>query len=264
MSKRGFDVVMVRRSGPVSSFSLRGGFFYLLAVLLLVLTAGLGLCGGVVYQQQDLVMAMVDEVRMLSLRAERMEALLQEQETREILAQQAAEEKPSPPEKGRGRGTAQPAAQPAAETASISPESLAEAKEHGEQPEPTSTDYIALRNIEQKLEGGDLVVNFDMVNEREGKDPVSGYITLVARGQRNGKPWLEAWPPMRLTNQGRPQSFRRGTPFSVQRYRHVRARVAAINDKYFDQLEFVVYSRQGELVMVHHQPVNLGRPGGGN
>jgi hypothetical protein len=121
-----------------------------------------------------------------------------------------------------------------------------------------------LRNIEQKLEGGDLVVNFDMVNERESKEPVSGYITLVARGLRNGKPWIEAWPPMRLTNQGRPQNFRRGTPFSVQRYRHVRARVAAISDKQFSQLEFVVYSRQGDLVMVHHQPVNLGRTGGGN
>lgn len=243
---------------------MRGGFFYLLAVLMLVLTVGLGLCGWVVYQQQELVMVMVDEVRMLSLRAERMEALLQEQETREILAQQAAEEKPSPPEKGRGRNTPAPASQPPAETASIAPENAGEAKEQGEQPEPTSTDYIALRNIEQKLEGGDLVVNFDMVNEREGKEPVSGYITLVARGQRNGKPWIEAWPPMRLNSQGRPQNFRRGTPFSVQRYRHVRARVAAINDKQFDQLEFVVYSRRGELVMVHHQAVNQGRAGGAN
>jgi len=244
---------------------MRGGFFYLLAVLLVVLAFGLGLCGWVVYQQQDLVMVMVDEVRMLSLRAERLEALIQEQETREILAQQAAEEKPSPPEKGRGRHLAATASQGAAEAASVSPENAAEAaKEQGDQPEPTATDYIALRNIEQKLEGGDLVVNFDMVNEREGKEPVAGYITLVARGLRNGKPWLEAWPPMRLNNQGRPQNFRRGTPFSVQRYRHVRARVAAINDKQFDQLEFVVYSRQGELVMVHHQPVNLGRTGGGS
>ncbi|MCA1989374.1 MAG: hypothetical protein LDL07_09565 [Desulfarculus sp.] len=263
MAKRGFDVVMVRRSGPVSSFSLRGGFFYLLTVLLAVLTAGLGLCGWVVYQQHGLVMAMVDESRMLSLRAERLEALLQEQETREILAQQAAEERATPPEKGK-RGVAPASAAPV-ETVHGTSETAADLEhDRGDQPEPTTSDYIALRNIEQKLEGGDLVVNFDMVNERESKEPVSGYITLVARGVRNGKPWIEAWPPMRLTNQGRPQSFRRGTPFSVQRYRHVRARVAAIGDKQFNQLEFVIYSRQGELVMVHHQPVNLGRAGVGN
>ena len=262
MAKRGFDVVMVRRSGPVSSFSMRGGFFYLLAVLLLVLTAGLGLCGWVVFQQQDLVLVMVDEVRMLSLRAERMEALLQEQETREILAQQAAEEKAAPSERGKAKSAPSPS--PAAVEVNRMAGDADPDKDRADQPEPTSTDYIALRNIEQKLEGGDLVVNFDMVNDRDSKEPVSGYITLVARGERGGKPWIEAWPPMRLTNQGRPQNFRRGTPFAVQRYRHVRARVAAISDKQLDQVEFVIYSRQGELVMVHHQPVNLGRAGSGN
>lgn len=257
MAKRGFDVVVVRRSGPVSSFSMRGGWIYLLVILMLVLTAAVAGGGYLLWQQQKLVTDMAEETRMLSLRAERLEGLSQEQETREILAQQAAEERQ---EKGRGKSApekAAPAPSPAAAEAqapaaagSGAGESI-RAAENAASEEPSKSDYITINNIEQKVEGGDLVVSFDLVNERDGKEPVSGYITLVAHGARNGKPWIEAWPPQRLNAQGRPQNFRRGTPFSVQRYRHFRARVAAVNDKDFQNLEFVIHSRQGELALVH-------------
>lgn len=260
MAKRGFDVVVVRRSGPVSSFSMRGGWLYLLVILLLVLTAAVSGGGYLVWQQQKLVTEMVEETRMLSLRAERLEALSQEQETREILAQQAAEERAAGQGgHGRGKAAAQtPPPPPAAESAGTGAESIRAAETTAAE-EPTKSDYITISNIEQKVEGGDLVVSFDLVNERDSKEPVSGYISLVAHGQRNGRPWLEAWPPQRLTPQGRPQNFRRGTPFSVQRYRHVRARVAAVTDKEFQNLEFVIHSRQGELALVHTEPVDLGQ-----
>lgn len=261
MAKRGFDVVLVRRSGPVTSFSMRGGWIYLLAILLLVLTAAVSGGGYLVWQQQKLVTEMAEETRMLSLRAERLEALSQEQETREILAQQATEERPHSPEKGRKASPppSPPASSPAAADASPAAsggESI-RAAETAASDEPSKSAYITISNIEQKEEGGDLVVTFDLINEREGKEPVSGYISLVAHGKRNGKAWIEAWPPQRLTPQGRPQSFRRGTPFSVQRYRHVRARVAAITDKQFETVEFVIHSRQGELALVHAEPVEL-------
>lgn len=255
MAKRGFDVVVVRRCGPVTSFSMRGGWIYLLVILLMLLTAGMAGGGYLLWQQQRLVTDMAEETRMLSLRAERLEALAQEQETREILAQQAAEERPAGPDKGRAK--APPPASPAAADAGSTGGESIRAAETAAPEEPSKSDYITISNIEQKIEGGDLVVSFDLVNEREGKDPVSGYISLVAHGQRNGKPWIEAWPPQRLTPQGRPQNFRRGTPFSVQRYRHVRARVAAVNDKEFQNLEFVIHSRQGELALVHTETLNM-------
>ena len=260
MAKRGFDVVMVRRSGPVTSFSMRGGWIYLAVVLLMVLTAGVGGGGYLLWQQQKLVGELAEETRMLSMRAERLEGLSQEQETREILAQQATEERPGGPDKGRGKPASPPpppAATPAADAAATTGgESIRAADAAAD--EPSKSDYITITNIEQKVEGGDLVISFDLVNEREGKEPVSGYISLVAHGQRNGRPWIEAWPPQRLTAQGRPQNFRRGTPFSVLRYRHVRARVAAVNDKAFQNLEFVIHSRQGELALVHAEPLELG------
>ncbi|MFH1058348.1 MAG: hypothetical protein V1797_06670 [Pseudomonadota bacterium] len=265
MAKRGFDVVVVRRSGPVSSFSMRGGWIYLLVILMLVLTAAVAGGGYLLWQQQTLVTEMTEETRMLSLRAERLEALSQEQETREILAQQAAEERQASPDKDKGRGKsaapAPAAASPAAAEAQApagggAAESIRAAENASE--EPSKSDYITINNIEQKVEGGDLVVSFDLVNEREDKEPVSGYISLLAQGTRNGKPWIEAWPPQRLNPSGRPQNFRRGTPFSVQRYRHFRARVAAVNDKEFQNLEFVIYSRQGELALVHTQALEPG------
>jgi predicted SnoaL-like aldol condensation-catalyzing enzyme len=43
----------------------------------------------------------------------------------------------------------------------------------------------------------------------------------------------------------------------VQRYRKVKARVAALADKKFERLEFVIYNRQGDLVMVHTDQVAL-------
>jgi hypothetical protein len=64
---------------------------------------------------------------------------------------------------------------------------------------------------------------------------------------------------MRLSALGRPQNYRRGTPFSVQRYRKVKARVAAMADKKFERLEFVIYNRQGDLVMVQTDPVAPGQ-----
>ena len=55
---------------------------------------------------------------------------------------------------------------------------------------------------------------------------------------------------MRLSPLGRPINYRRGTPFSVQYHRPLKA-MFPLGDKKLDQLEFLVYSREGNLILVH-------------
>lgn len=246
--------MLVRKTGPVRSLSMSSGWLYLLVLVLLIMVGGLGGSSYLLYRQQLQMAEIADDTRLLMLRAERLESLVQEQETRDILSQQASEDRAAaPPAKGKGKAAASPANQ----------EDAAKEAEAGEAPaqgapsdEPQTSDRLSIKNVEQRLEGGELVVSFDLINEREPRDPAMGYIALVVRGQRQGKAWFEAWPPMRLNSQGRPQNYHRGTPFSVQRYRRVLARVASLDDKKFESLEFVVYSRQGNLVMVQALPVN--------
>lgn len=253
MSKRGFDVLLVRKSGPVRSLSMSSGWLYMLVLILLIMVAGVGGNSYLLYRQQLQLAEVADDTRLLMLRAERLESLVQEQETRDILSQQAAEDRAAAlPGKSKGKAAAPPPKE--------DPDKEPEAGETTPQAdEPQSSDRLSIKNVEQRVEGGELVVSFDLINEREPRDPAMGYIALVVKGQRQGKQWNEAWPPMRLTALGRPQNYHRGTPFSVQRYRRVLARVASLDDKKFETLEFVIYSRQGTLVMVKALPVTLAK-----
>jgi hypothetical protein len=253
VTKRGFDVLLVRKSGPVRSLSMSGGWLYLLVLVLLFMVGGLGGSSYLLHRQQLQLAEIADDTRLLMLRAERLESLVQEQETRDILTQQAAEERAAPV---LAKGKVKAAPPPTLEDSGRDGDSGDAPGQASSADEPQSSDRLTIKNIEQRLEGGELVVSFDLINEREPRDPAMGYIALVVRGQRQGKAWFEAWPPMRLNSNGRPQNYHRGTPFSVQRYRRVLARVASLEDKKFDSLEFVVYSRQGSLVMVKALPVN--------
>jgi hypothetical protein len=260
LAQDGIDLVVVRKSGPVQSLSIKTWWVYLVLGGVLFMLPLVGVGAWVVYRQSGALNDMLDETRLLQLRAERLESLVQEQETRDILTQQSLDEKPGldrPRSKGASAAAAssdQAMAEEARREVSALDRKAAEAALAGE---PTSSGRLSIRNIEQKAESGDLVVTFEMINERDFSDPAMGYITVVARGVRQGKPWVEAWPPMRLTALGRPQNYRRGTPFSVQRYRKVKARVAALADKKLERLEFVVYNRQGDLVMVQTDQVSL-------
>jgi hypothetical protein len=242
--------------------SIKTWWIYLVLGAVLFMLPLVGVGAWVVYKQSGALNDILDETRLLQLRAERLESLVQEQETRDILAQQTMDDKPSldRPRSKSGAPSAASSDQAMAEEArrevSAMDRKAAEAALAGE---PTNSSRISIRNIEQKTEAGDLVVTFEMINERDFGDPAMGYITVVARGTRQGKPWIEAWPPMRLSALGRPQNYRRGTPFSVQRYRKVKARVAAMADKKFERLEFVIYNRQGDLVMVQTDPVAPGQ-----
>jgi hypothetical protein len=239
----GFDVVLVRKSGPVQNVKFRSWWLYFLFLVLLVMVAGLGAGAYLLYGQQQVLVNLSEDTRLLMLRAERLESLVQEQETRDLLAQQAEQER------REAEAAAKAKAKPPLKTAEeVKPKEPEKAKPPLP-PDPKVSEHVKISNVKVKKRGGDLSVVFDVANQHDPGDPAMGYVTVVARAQRADKPWIEAWPPMRLSPLGRPLNYRRGTPFSVQRYRRLRASFAK-GDKKFERLEFLVYSRDGQLVLV--------------
>ncbi len=219
----------------------RSWWLYFLLLVLVLMLCGLGAGSYLLYRQHQALKAISEDTRLLMLRAERLESLAQEQETRALLAQQAEDARREAAAAAKAKTTPKETAAKAEQPPPPKPVLP---------PEPKTSDRVAINNVTLGTRGGELRVVFDVTNQRDPSDPAMGYVTVVARAQRAGKPWIEAWPPMRLSPLGRPLNYRRGTPFSVQRYRRLRASFAK-GDKKFELIEFLVYSREGELILVH-------------
>lgn len=235
----------------------RSWWLYFLFLVLLMMLAGLGAGSYLLYRQHMAVQAISEDTRLLMLRAERLEALVQEQENIAILAQQAAQERAereaAAATKEKKAKTPEPEKKPAAATATAATEAPPTTKAPLP-PEPVHSDMVGVKLQRYAVKGSDIALVFDVTNQNEGNDPAMGYVTVVLRGERGGRPWIEAWPPMRLSPLGRPLNYRRGTPFSVQRYRRLTARFAK-GDKKVDRIEFLVYDRQGKLILVRNHPL---------
>lgn len=115
-------------------------------------------------------------------------------------------------------------------------------------PEPTQSDQVDVRIVRHTLNRSTLTLVYDVVNQQD-EGTAEGYVTVVVRGSREDKPWIEANPPMRLSPLGRPLNYRRGTAYSVQRYRRLKA-TFTVADKTFERLEMLLYSRAGDLLLV--------------
>jgi hypothetical protein len=123
--------------------------------------------------------------------------------------------------------------------------------------EPAQSDTVGLRNFRHRYRAGKLRVVFDVVNKQSPRHPATGYVVVVARGERVNKPWLEAWPPMRLTPLGRPQSHRRGARFTASRYRRIRASFLKV-DKKFARVDIYIYSLEGDILLVQKESLGEG------
>ena len=273
MGESSFDVVVVRKSGPVHSMRFRGWWIYLMLLIMLVMVTGLGFSAYLIYQQQRHLVNLGNDTRLLMLRAERLESLVQEQETRELLALQAAQEqaelarekaekekkKPGEAEKPKDKPSAkggETPAKPAIETAAPAPAEVAAAPQAVETPpEPEASDWVDVNDLNLERKGAEMVVRFKVQNKKN-TELAAGYVTVLLKGTRNGKPWNETWPAMRLTPQQRPKNFRRGSPFSVQNYRTVQARFV-VGRKQFENLEILLYSRDGKLSLVRKKSVDM-------
>jgi hypothetical protein len=215
--------------------TIRNWWIKFIFIVIFLLAAVLAAGSYVFYRQYLMVEEMLEDNKQISIRVERLEGLMWDQETRDVLLSQ---------QQALANQT-----QASEITHPLIPEENTEVKPE----EPTSSPLLSIRNMEQYVQQGDMRISFDVVNEQDN-EPAVGYIAVVAHGSREGNPWIEVWPPMRLNASGRPEQYRRGTPFSVQRFRTINARLPVAN-KVFERIELLLYSRQGELILVNSYPV---------
>ena len=247
------EILMVRKSGPVQPLRLGSWIIALFVMLLLVMMLAL-VGGGYLFLQQSKVLAEFGEgINLLMLRVERLEFLMQEQETRELIAQEEAQAK----ENAKTAPSEEPPTMASLETGEKAPKpepTPAVAQEDS----PRSSDAVSINRIDQSYEGNELLVYYDVTNQMGDGNRAEGYVSLILHSIKDGKPRLAASPPMRLNAQGRPVSYRRGMPFAVHRFRRIAARFN-VEGRTPERLEFVVYSRRGQVLLVYDQSV-LAKP----
>lgn len=266
MARQKLDVLLVRNDAPVQRMRLGPWLLYFFALLMLLIMAALAGGGYLLFQQNQALEEIVRDNRRLRLAAQNLETIVRDLQDRAFVSnlpegppppppppRQAAPPLPSPPApQAQPEGKKPEEAKPAApDNGSAPTPSAAQAVE----PWPTSADWVEVRNIRRKKSGRDLLVYFDVTNKMVDKGAAEGYVTVLLRSDRKGSPWVEAWPPARLTPLGRPEDPKRGAPFTVQRYKRFRARFALV-DKDLEAVEFLIYDKQGELALFMREAVD--------
>ena len=294
MGRDNMELVLVRKNGPIQSMKFRVWWIYFLFMILAALFMGLGATTYLLYRQHKAIRILAEDSQLMLLRTERLESLVQDQEIKQILAQQKAEQelaptaseksakasaKPEEPEKKAAQAKAKDKSEekakeepdPAAKSAKSSeiqlpaspatekPETKPALAEKAQSPaplnEPTSSDVVGIKDISIDKKDGKLYLRYKVANAKAPEGKAVGYTTVIARGERAGKPWIEASPPMRLSPLGRPLNYKRGVPFSVQYHRPIKA-TFVLNDKKLDRLEFLVHSRDGQVLLLKTKDLN--------
>lgn len=262
MARQKVDVLLVRKDAPVQTMRLGPWLLYFFMLLMILILAALAGGGYLLYQQNLAMGEMVTDNRRLRLAAQNLETIVRDLQDRAFVARMPNEGPPPPPPPPPARAQTPPlrpqaapvkpaaAEAPAKESDSATTSPSAQALE----PWPTSAAWVDVRNIKRKKTGRELLVYFDVTNKKDSKHPAVGYVTVLLRSQRQGSPWVEAWPPARLTPLGRPENPKKGATFSVQRRRNLRARFALV-DKDVEAIEFLVYDNQGELALLVREAV---------
>lgn len=240
---------MVRKSGPVQTARFGSWLIGLLAMLLIIIMLALVGAGYLFLQQSKVLAEFGEHMNLLMLRAERLEYLVQEQETRELIALEQSQAKVEAENAAKPK-TPVMASLETGETPLIPVETPTSAPEDN----PKNSKIVSINGIDQRIVGSELLVNYDVTNEQGEGNRAEGYVSLILHCTKDGKSRLEASPPMRLDAKGRPVSYRRGMPFAVHRFRRIAARFD-VEGKIPQRLEFVVYSRRGQLLLVHDQSV---------
>lgn len=237
-----------------------GPWLIYLALLLLALTvSALAVGGYFLYRQNQALDNIVKDNRRLRLAAQNLETIVRGLQDRAFLSGMPPDAPPPPhPEPPPPRPLATPQPEKAASPSASEGVEEEKTKENGAstpheaeavEPWPTSADWMEVRKVSLKKSGRDLLVYFDIANKLAGKQAAEGYATVLLRSDRRGDPWVEAWPPARLTPLGRPENPKKGARFSVQKEKRFRARFVLV-DKKVEAVEFLIFNEQGELALL--------------
>ncbi|MBU1156159.1 MAG: hypothetical protein KJ921_09920 [Proteobacteria bacterium] len=265
MARQKIDVLLVRKDAPVQTMRLGPWLLYVVILLMVLTLAALGGGGYLLYQQNQALSEIVKDNKRLRLSAQNLETIVRSLQDRAFLANMTGDGSPPPPPPPPRQKPVPPPPAPAPVVktpqapSGQTADNDAKAKENGEastpkeaqavEPWPTSADWVEVRKVKLTKSGRDLLVYFDIANKREYKHLAQGYATVLLRSERKGAPWVEAWPPTRLTPLGRPEDPKKGAHFAVQRFKRFRARFVLV-DKDVEAVEFLIFNEQGELALL--------------
>jgi len=116
-------------------------------------------------------------------------------------------------------------------------------------PEPVVRGLVGVEQMAIERAEDAVQVSFNLTNIAEGEEPVSGYVHILASGKENGSPWWEVYPRGEVAEDGIPESYRRGLPFIIQRFKPIQGRFSAGPGRGLpDAIRVVVYDDTGRLI----------------
>lgn len=249
MPKRKLEMLVVNQTGPVKRMKFRPWWLYFFIIVFLLMLAGLGAGGYFFFLQNKEVRALAIDTSQLQKANEALTTQVHDLKTMAQLAAHSDQASETP----TSTATTTTTSTTTTSTTTTTERPKEEQRTSGAG-EPITSDKVGVRIVRKTVTSSRISLVYDVINKNERGGPVTGYVTVVARGNRASKPWIEAAPPMRLSPLGRPLNFRRGEAFSVQRFRRFRASFQ-VADKKLVRLEFLLYSREGDLILVDMVPV---------
>lgn len=105
-----------------------------------------------------------------------------------------------------------------------------------------------VEDFEITREPGKVTVNFNLKNESQGEEPLSGYIHIIATGKFNGGSWWKIYPRGEMENDF-PINYRAGQPFIIQRFKPVQGSFEYTPEQGApDLIRVVAYDNNGNLI----------------
>jgi hypothetical protein len=116
-------------------------------------------------------------------------------------------------------------------------------------PEPVVRDLVDVERMTIDEKEGAVQVSFNLTNVAEGEEPVSGYVHILLTGEENGSPWWVVYPRGEVGEDGIPESYRKGQPFIIQRFKPIQGRLSAGGGRGTpESVRVVVYDDAGRLI----------------
>ena len=120
----------------------------------------------------------------------------------------------------------------------------AEANNAQEQPD-TSEHAVIIENIDYKLTQNKLNISFNIVNKGRGQK--NGHVCMIIYSNKENKASYIVHPERAgINNRGEPLFYKRGIPFSIYSYRHIKTDISIdFTEPFF--INFLVYNNNGDI-----------------
>jgi hypothetical protein len=114
--------------------------------------------------------------------------------------------------------------------------------------EERSERLVDVTDVVIQREGYLLTIDFKLVNVQRGKNPVGGYVHIIAKSDKTNSPQEWTYPRESLSD-GIPVNYRRGQLFLIQRFMPFKGRFNLVpNSGTPTGIKVLVYDQSGEVI----------------